>query len=81
MWKIQVTRQFFEANRPLGHFFAKRRKVSRYGLGEYVSQISGLDIFFGWSGGLTQCRQTDRQTQPYTIFFFKKDQKQFLDLI
>ena len=35
--KIHVTRQFFRAKGPEGHFFEKRKKcVFRYGLGEIV---------------------------------------------
>ena len=47
MRKIHVTRQFFEASGPQGHFFEKNKKaVFRYGLGECVFQILGLYRFF-----------------------------------
>ena len=43
MRKIHVTRQFFKARGPQGHFFEKTKKpVFRCGLGECVYQISGL---------------------------------------
>ena len=52
MRKIHVTRQFFEANGPQGHFFEKNKKpVFRYGLGECVGQSVS---FFVWPGGVIQ---------------------------
>ena len=46
MRKIHVTRQFFEAGGPQGHFFKKDKKhVFSCGLGERVHQISGVYRF------------------------------------
>ena len=55
MRKIHVTRQFFGAGGPQGHFFEKTKKpVFRCGLGERVFRISGLYRFFFCPGSVTQ---------------------------
>ena len=45
MRKIHMTRQFFEAIGPQGHYFEKQRHIFRYGPRECVYQISGLYRF------------------------------------
>ena len=47
MWKIHVTPQFFEASTPSpqGHFLKKEKIIFRFGLEEWVYQISGLQCF------------------------------------
>ena len=42
--KINVTRQFYEANDPRGRFLEKKI-IFRYSLGECVYQISGIYHF------------------------------------
>ena len=59
--EIRVTRQFFEAGSPEGHFFEKRKKRDvMYGLGESVYIISGSYRFlFG------QERRKEEKTHIY----------------
>ena len=62
MRKIHVTRQFFEASGPQGHFFEKTiNPFFRQGLGECAYQISGLCRF-----SLVSEWDTNKDTHEYT---------------
>ena len=69
MRKIHVTRQFFEASDPQGHFFEKTKNpFFKYGLGECVYRISGLYLFSLWP----KCAvQTERHTNRTTYLQVK----------